>query len=107
MARNTGETTRQLTACQRGAVYVWCNDALHYPRQLANSLNRRDIKIVAPDYLNLQRWRGVRLTEIVVDHATSLTEEQATCLRYLQHDIATRGHHDAARILNKITDKSP
>lgn len=69
MARRTGETTRQLTDAKLNAIFVWCNHYLEYPKDLARKLGREDIKIVAPSYICGQHFRGLEISELVLDHA--------------------------------------
>ena len=77
MSRGTGETTRQLQACPPGGLFVWGGGRLGYPRELAEKINRQDIRIVACDELEYpERICGLRLPGIVVDHAARLTEVQ-------------------------------
>jgi len=64
-----GETSRQMAAAPRGAVYVWCNHHLDYPVDLAMQLGRGDLRVVPPSWLEEGRWRGLELTGLVVDHA--------------------------------------
>lgn len=61
---------------ERGAHFVWVNDQLHYPRELAEKIGRDDLKIVSPDFFSKDRWRGIQFTEIVIDHAAYLNDEQ-------------------------------
>ena len=75
MARGTGETTRQMEAAPKGAVFVWCNGNADYPRLLARKIGRDDLQIQSPRWLE-ERWRGITLTGVVVDHAARLTDRQ-------------------------------
>lgn len=59
-----------------GAIYIWCNGVLSYPKDLARHLGRDDLKIYSPSVLEDDRLRGIVAPEIVVDHAARLTEEQ-------------------------------
>lgn len=72
-ARGEGRTTQQMKAAPKGAIYVWCNNHLHYPRQLSLALGRLDLTIVGPEWL---KRKGYTNTEVVVDHAAELTFEQ-------------------------------
>jgi hypothetical protein len=72
MARGDGETTRQMQEAPQGAVFVWCNDSLDYPRHVAAKVGRTDLQIVRPGWLDYEKWRGLELTGLVVDHAISL-----------------------------------
>ena len=57
------------------AVYIWVNNQTAYPRRLASMLDRKDLKIVGPDWLTLGVWRGMELTGVVLDHATELNTD--------------------------------
>ena len=41
--RQTGRTTQQMLDAPVGAVFVWCNSALTYPKILAHGLQRDDL----------------------------------------------------------------
>lgn len=86
MTRGTGETTRQMEAAAKNAVFVWCNNALSYPQHVARQIGRQDLKIVGPDWLTSDRWHGLELADVVIDHATVLSEKER---RYLQ-EVKTR-----------------
>jgi hypothetical protein len=73
--RGTGRTTAQMKAAPEGAVFIWCNSHLHYPRALAQDLGRRDLLIRSPEWLEGDGLRSFR-EEIVLDHAVSLTRRQ-------------------------------
>jgi hypothetical protein len=74
--RGAGRTTRQLELLPQGALFVWCNGALGYPRDLARKLNRTDIRIISPNGLFDPGLRGVEWSAIDLDHATRLTSRQ-------------------------------
>jgi hypothetical protein len=74
--RGTGRTTRQLELLPQGALFVWCNGALDYPRDLARKLNRTDIRIISPNGLFDPGLRGVEWSAIDLDHAAHLNERQ-------------------------------
>lgn len=74
--RGVGNTTRQMQAAPRDSVFVWVNHHLGYAKDLANKLDRSDLKIVSPDWLSDKHWAGLELTGITLDHATPLTNEQ-------------------------------
>ena len=66
--RQTGVTSAQMRDAPFGAVFVWCNSALHYPETLARHLGRNDLIIrpaswLTPDNVLTSRRR------IVIDHA--------------------------------------
>ena len=75
MERRTGETTRQMEDAPKGAVFVWCNGQTDYPRLLARKIGREDLQIQSPTWFE-DRWRGLELTGVVVDHAARLTDRQ-------------------------------
>lgn len=75
MTLETGTTTRQMEEAPKGAVFIWCNGDLKYPRRLAHDIGREDLQIKAPTWLE-DRWRGLEITGLVVDHAASLTHNQ-------------------------------
>lgn len=64
--RGSGRTHRAMLDAPRGAVYVWCNDGLDYPCDLARKIGRTDLRIVAPRDVE-RRVRGC--SNILVDHA--------------------------------------
>jgi hypothetical protein len=75
MERGIGETTQQMEAAPKGSVFVWCNGQTDYPIRLAHKIGREDLQIKAPTWLE-ERWRGLELTVVVVDHAARLTDRQ-------------------------------
>jgi hypothetical protein len=77
MQRGDGTTTRQMHDAPKGALYIWCNSQLHYPRDLAKELGRTDLVIDSPTALEWPgRHVGKKLTGIVLDHACVLTDDQ-------------------------------
>ena len=59
-----------------GAVYVWVNSMLGYPKALARAVGRGDLRIVGPHMLEVLAHR-----KMVVDHAAVLTNRQLECIR--------------------------
>ena len=90
--RGTGITTKQILNAPKDAIFIWVNDSLFYPRNLAISLNRADIEIHPPSFLSYHRLKG-NLREIVIDHAAffSLTESQFDSYQRHQNWIKSRG----------------
>jgi hypothetical protein len=74
--RGSGRTLRQMQLAPLHAVFVWCSPNLYYPIKLAHQIGRNDLRIVAPNWLADNKWRGLELTGLVVDHAANLTEDQ-------------------------------
>ena len=66
--RGTGRTTRQMEGAPAGALYVWCNGHLEYPKHLARKLGRDDLKIVSPEHYKVTS-RGRDVGSVVLDHA--------------------------------------
>jgi len=75
MERGEGETMQQIRTAPKGAVFIWCNGRTEYPRELAQKIGRWDLQIQSPAWLE-DRWRGLKLTGVVVDHAARLTDRQ-------------------------------
>lgn len=90
--RGTGLTSQQMLAAQPGALFIWCNQCLDYPRDLAAKHNRRDLRIISPRQLGDHNLRGLELTGIVVDHAAieSMTDKEWRELHYLQAMVRVR-----------------
>lgn len=71
--RGTGRTSRQMQTAARGALFVWLNNHIDYPRHLAKKLGRDDLEIVRRgDLYPGHQLRGRTFTEIVIDHAAKL-----------------------------------
>lgn len=68
--RQTGRTTRQLEEAPQGTIFVWYNGHTDYPHALARKLGREDIKIKPFSWLDERNVRGLRGTNVVLDHAT-------------------------------------
>ena len=81
--RGIGKTTEQIKAAKSNAVFIWCNNNLIYPKKLAKELNREDIKIVSPDWL-INGWKGITISQIILDHALQMNSEQRTELLQAQ-----------------------
>jgi len=71
--RGTGRTAKQMLGAPKGAVFIWCNQVLHYPRMLARKHGRSDLLIVAPSWLMDARYCGKEFKAIIPDHALILT----------------------------------
>lgn len=66
--RGTGRTTKQIKEAPQGAYFVWCNNVLWYPRQLAAKLGREDLNVVGKSWIMGERYYGVDPERIVLDH---------------------------------------
>lgn len=89
--RQSGQTTRQMREASEGAVYVWCNGVLSYPRYLASYLGRTDLEIVPPNALDNHGLMYNPQKEIVVDHAAVLDSWRSEMLYMLQNRYISNG----------------
>lgn len=64
--REDGTTTKQIKASPMGAIYV--SSCLGYTKRLAHDLGRDDLKIEPISFLTAYRFRGLRGSQIVIDH---------------------------------------
>lgn len=75
--RGTGRTREQMKNAPEKSVFVWVNSHLDYPKNLAKEINRGDLQIVPPFYLEDEtKFHGKTLSGIIIDHAADLTEKQ-------------------------------
>lgn len=74
--RGTGRTTMQMLTAPHGAIFVWCGSMLDYPITLSCRLERADLRVVSPYWLESYKWAGQEWAEVVVDHAAELTPLQ-------------------------------
>lgn len=68
MTRQSGVTTRHMREAPQGAIYVWVNGHLNYPKALAQSLGRSDLEIQPPSWLSRRAVAGLE-RPVVIDHA--------------------------------------
>lgn len=74
-----GKTSRQMVEAPKGAIFVWCNERLDYPINLALHLefDSQRIRIVRPSWLeHVENVAQCRKDLIVLDHACQLTPRQ-------------------------------
>jgi hypothetical protein len=83
--RGTGRTTRQILKAPQGALYIWVNSNLFYPKMLAHHLGRQDIKFASPRSLRMRELQGRRRSQIIIDHAAVLDREMLDYIEAL-HD---------------------
>lgn len=84
--RQTGQTFKQMRAAPQGAVFIWCNAQLDYPRRVAIDAGRTDLVVVAPHWVESMAWQGRILPGIVTDHALITSPEmleRLKCIRAL------------------------
>ncbi len=90
MERQIGLTTQQMQAAPKGAVFVWCNERLEYPRALAHKMGRDDLNIVSPHWLE-RIFVGHALTGLVVDHAARLNDRERYGLDHARTRVLSNG----------------
>lgn len=71
-----GATTRQMREAPQGAVFVWCNSHLHYPKALASALGRKDLDVQPLSWLDRMEVVAGNTRPVVVDHAAILSSPQ-------------------------------
>lgn len=75
--RKAGRTRKQLLGCEYRAIYICPNShAASYTLELAKYLKREDLVITTPAWLDYHNCKGRSFSDIVLDHATSLTEKE-------------------------------
>lgn len=62
-----GRTADAMAEADQGAIYVWCNSRLAYPRDLAKHLDRGDLRIVSS--LDIEGMAPEQNKQLVIDHA--------------------------------------
>ena len=73
--RGTGRTSNQIRCAPHGAVFICMPSMVPYVHRLAELLKRRDLVIHTPEWLTMERWLGLELTGLVVDHAVTMTAD--------------------------------
>ena len=77
-------------AAPRGAVFIWHNDDLTYPRYLARKHRREDLNIMPLSLATVERFRPLRSAlppAIVLDHEVVLDRDTKRAYRYLTRCI--------------------
>lgn len=82
--RGTGRTLKQMLAAPQGALFVWCNSHLEYPRNLARDNGREDLKIISIERLRNDSLLGIELRGLVIDHACKIDTETRMHIQHLQ-----------------------
>ena len=80
----TGVTTQQMTDAPQGAMYVWCNSELHYPKSLARTLGRTDLVVLPPSWLRADNVMPRNFPAVCVDHALRPDSQATEAIRYLR-----------------------
>ncbi len=81
MQRGSGQTSEQMKSAPRDAVFVWCNESLRYPKQLARHLGREDLKIARPVYDEVFMIAAGTKRDVVIDHEADRTANKS------EHDM--------------------
>ena len=71
----TGITTRQIFYAPQEAIFVWVNDNLKYPKEIAEKYDRNDLEIVSVSWLFEDKWKLTKrrkVPSIIFDHSISL-----------------------------------
>lgn len=89
--RGIGLTTAQMQSAPKNSVFVWVNEFLDYPRELAGFIGRGDLEIVGPSWLTSDHWRGRIFSGLVKDHACRLSEEEWEAWDYLRPLVRLKG----------------
>jgi hypothetical protein len=82
--RQMGRTTKQMLDAPKGAVFVWCNSALTYPKILAHGLKRDDLTVLPLSWLEPRNVMGRQFAGVVVDHAGHYDNQAHEALYYLR-----------------------
>jgi hypothetical protein len=78
----SGKTTEQIRNAPEGAIYIWPNNSLSYPREIAVAFGRHDITFVSPAWIRPECFYG-KSNPVEVDHAAwyALTVQQLKILK--------------------------
>lgn len=74
--RQSGRTTTQMLDAPHGSIFIWCNNMLSYPLNLARHLGRKDLHILPPEALDMHGMTRGNITGVVIDHAAELSPDQ-------------------------------
>ena len=90
MKRNVGTTTRQIKSLPIGAIFIWCNNDIRYPTNLAVSIGRNDLEIVGVSFLDNLKFLGREFTGFDVDHATEINENRLKAMGIIRTRIRAK-----------------
>ncbi len=77
-SRGHGLTSLQMGSAPQGALFIWCNEMVYYPEQLARRIGRSDLRIVPfSTVYNYDRYHGCRFSGVVFDHACAIDADAA------------------------------
>ena len=86
--RGTGRTTKQMLAAPKGAVYIWPNSHLYYPKHLAIDLGRADLIIRGAEVFDTNFFfLGGHFSGLILDHAVTLFGKRANNYRWIARMI--------------------
>lgn len=90
MTRASGRTTRQMQEAPRGALYIWPNQDLGYPKSLAKAIQREDLDIQGAWTLtSVGRFMGLTFPDIILDHAVRLSSRQIDIYNEIKMRVTT------------------
>jgi hypothetical protein len=76
-----------MKAAPHGAVFVWCNSELEYPKALAWAIGRDDLDIRPLSWMEPRNVMGRKLGGLVLDHAAPvLSDAGYEALMYLRNN---------------------
>lgn len=82
--RQTGLTSRQMLDAPAGAVFVWCNSNLGYPKALAVAVGREDLDVRPLTWMEMRNVAARKVTGLVIDHAAALSGKGYEALMYVR-----------------------
>lgn len=86
--RGDGTTTKQLKEAKQNTYFI-CSSGVcaEYTKRLAVNLNRSDINIVTPSWIIDRRFRGLEISDIILDHSYVPTKLEYEILKEAQARI--------------------
>lgn len=67
--RRAGKTTLQIRNAPQGAIFVWVNGHIEYPKAIARELGREDLDFKPLSWFRMENIAGRSGVKIVLDHA--------------------------------------
>lgn len=83
--RGAGRTTDQIVGAPKNAVFI-CNHPTHASK-CAEAVNRGDLTIVTPKWLEAQKYRWKEAIGIIIDHDVVLTWDQKQHLQQAMRNL--------------------
>ena len=86
-------TTSQMEKAPEGAFYIWLNSDLIYPKTLAHTLNRCDLKIRPISWLTIDHIMAYNRNMLIIDHACKLSKRQIDLLDRIRNHENTENRN--------------